>query len=139
MTMNPIIESMNHYAHANRWAIDGGPVRGLSTGQLEFPLIWHQPLALTGKIGHNEGVLTYKFSFLLLEKGGNCNALQKEEVRCRLEQHALGMVRTLERHEQVRQVRLIGCRPAESALTHYGEIALTVTLEVDTLFRHSAA
>jgi len=137
--MNPIIESMNHYASANRWSIDGGPVRGLSAGQLEFPLIWHQPLALTGKIGRNEGYLTYKFSFLLLEKGGNYDFIEKENVRSKLEQHALGLVHTLEKHERVRDVRLVSCLPAESALTHYGEIALTVTLEVDTLFHHSAA
>ena len=134
--MNPIIESMNNYACANRWSIDSGPARGLSAGQLEFPMIWHQPLALTGKIGRNEGYLTYKLSFLLLEKGEPGNVLKKEAVRERLEQHALGLVRTLENHERVRDVRLLSCLPAESALTHYGEIAMTVTLEVDTLFCH---
>ena len=137
--MNPIIESMNHYASANRWSIDGGPARGLSAGQLEFPLIWHKPLALTGKIGRSEGLLTYKLSFLMLEKIGNGDAAHRETVRERLEHHALGLVRTLENHERVHDVRLISCLPAESTLTHYGEIALTVTLEVDTLFQHPTA
>lgn len=137
--MNPIIESLNNYAHANDWTIDGGPARNLSAGQLEFPVIWHQPLALTGKIGRNEGFLTYKLSFLLLDKGGNCDSMKKEEIRERLEQHALGMIRTLENHARIRDVRLVSCRPAESALTHYGEIALTVTLEVDILFHHAPA
>jgi len=132
--MNPIIESMNNYASANRWSIDGGPVRGLSNGQLEFPMIWHQPLALTGKIGRREGYLTYKLSFLLLEKGGNYNAGLQEEVRERLEKHALGLVDTLENHDQVLAVRLLSCVPNESAMTHYGEIAMTVTIEADILF-----
>ncbi|MCD8185520.1 MAG: hypothetical protein LUD68_03420 [Rikenellaceae bacterium] len=132
--MNPIIESMNNYAQANRWSFDGGPVRGLTSGQLKFPTIWHQPLALTGKIGRREGYLTYKLSFLLLEKGGNHTALEKENVREGLEKHALGMIHTLENHERVLNVRLISCLPTESALTHYGEIALTVTIEADILY-----
>lgn len=135
--MNPIIESLNNYASANDWTIDGGAARNLSAGQLEFPVIWHQPLALTGKIGRNEGYLTYKLSFLLLDKGGNSDSMRKEEVRERLEQHALGMIRTLEGHAQVRDVRLISCKPAESTLTHYGETALTVSIEVDILFCHT--
>ena len=132
--MNPIIESMNNYASANSWSIDGGPVRGLANGQLEFPMIWHQPLALTGKIGRREGYLTYKLSFLLLEKGGNYNTGQKEEVRERLEKHALGLIHTLENHERVLDVRLLSCAPSESAMTHYGEFAMTVTIEADIPF-----
>lgn len=135
--MNPIIESMNNYAYANRWAIDGGNVKNLSSGQLQFPMIWHQPLALKGKIGRNEGFLTYKLSFLLLEKSGNKNSTQKEETREVLEKHALGLVKTLENHERIQDVRLISCLPTESAMTHYGEMAMTVTLEVDTLFSFS--
>jgi hypothetical protein len=134
--MNPIIESMNRYAHANRWAVDGGPVRGLSAGQLTFPLVWHQPLALTGKIGRGEGLLTYKFSFLLLDNSGGEN---KEDIRQRLEQHALGMIRTLENHPRVHDVRLVGCQPVESPLTHYQESALTVSIEADVLFCHPSA
>ncbi len=137
--MNPIIESMNHYASANRWAIDGGPVQGLSSGQLEFPLIWHEPLALTGKIGRNEGYLTYKLSFLLLERRENGHVLQREAIREKLERHALGLVRTLENHERVRDVRLVSCLPAEAAMTDYGETAMTVSLEVDTFFCYPAA
>jgi len=132
--MNPIIESMNNYAQANRWSFDGGPVRGLSSGQLQFPTIWHQPLALTGKIGRREGYLTYKLSFLLLEKGGNYDTIQKENVRELLEMHAIGMVHTMESHDRVLDVRLISCLPNETALTHYGEIALTVTIEADILY-----
>lgn len=135
--MNPIIESMNHYARANCWAVDPGPVRGLSAGQLTFPLVVHQPLALTGKIGRGEGVLTYKCSFLLLDKsrGGD----SAEELRERLEQHALGMIRSLENHPRVHDVRLIGCQPAEAPLTLSRETALTVSIEVDVLFCHPAA
>ncbi len=135
--MNPIIESMNRYAAANRWSVDGGPARNLSAGQLEFPVLWHQPLALTGKIGRNEGYLTYKLSFLLLDKGGEGEGTAA--VCERLENHALGMIHTLENHPQVREVRLAGYQPAESSLTHYGETALTVTIEVDVLFFHSQA
>ena len=135
--MNPIIESMNHYAHANRWAIDSGPTRGLSGGQLTFPLVWHQPLALTGKIGRCEGLLTYKLSFLLLDKSGRGEG--KEDIRQRLEQHALGMIRTLENHPRVHDVRLVNCQPVESSLTHYQENALTVTIEADVLFAHTNA
>ena len=133
--MNPIIESLNRYASANRWSVGGGPARNLSAGQLEFPVVWHQPLALTGKIGRNEGFLTYKLSFLLLDKSTDEEA--KENVFQRLENHALGMIRTLENHPQVRDVRLMGCKPAESSLTNYGETALTVSIEVDIFFRHS--
>ncbi|MDL2230250.1 hypothetical protein LJB87_00455 [Alistipes sp. OttesenSCG-928-L06] len=132
--MNPIIESMNDYAQANHWAIDGGNTQNLASGQLEFPMIWHQPLALKGKIGRKEGYLTYKLSFLLLEKGGNYNAMQQEDVRERLEKHALGIVATLENHNRVIDVRLLSCAPAEAAMTDCGEIAMTVTIEADILF-----
>ena len=135
--MNPIIESLNRYAAANRWNVDGGPARNLSAGQLEFPVVWHQPLALTGKIGRNEGFLTYKLSFLLLDRGTGDEA--KENIRQRLENHALGMIRTLENHPQVRDVRLLGCKPAESSFTSYGETALTVSIEADIFFFHPTA
>ncbi|MDR0954542.1 MAG: hypothetical protein LBM20_04075 [Rikenellaceae bacterium] len=134
--MNPIIESLNNYAAANRWSIDGGTARNLAVGQLEFPVIWHQPLALTGKIGRNEGVLTYKLSFLLLDGEEGRDHGCREEIRERLEQHALGMIRTLENHARVQAVRLVSCRPAEATLTHYGETALTVTIEADVLYCH---
>jgi len=51
------------------------------------------------------------------------------------------LVHTLENHDRVQDVRLISCIPAASAMTHYGETALTVTLEVDVLFcsSHSPA
>jgi len=87
--MNPIIESMNDYARANRWAVDGGPARHLSGSQLEFPMIWHQPLALTGKIGRNEGWLTYKLSFLLLDKGCGKSYTAHHGLQDTLAKHSL--------------------------------------------------
>ncbi len=132
--MNPIIESLNRYAAANRWSVGGGPARHLSAGQLEFPVLWHEPLALTGKIGRNEGFLTYKMSFLLLDRGDESES--PENIRQRLENQSLGIIRTLENHARVRDVRLIACKPAESSLTRYGETAITVSIEVDIFFHH---
>lgn len=134
--MNPIIESLNRYAAANRWSVDGGPARNLSAGQLDFPVLWYQPLALTGKTGRGEGCLTYRLTFLLLDKADG-GGEQRQAILDRLETHALGIVRTLENHRQVREVRLLDCRPAEAALTHYGETALRITIEADVLFCHT--
>ena len=131
--MNPIIESLRAYGESNRWSVGGGPVQQLTARKLEFPLLWHEPLSLTGKKGLTEGTLHYKAVFHLLERtdGNQTDANEQPE---RLEKRALEAIATLENHSRVRTINLVSCIPARSPLTQYGETAVTVTVEAEILY-----
>lgn len=132
--MNPIIEAMKAYSAGRNVAIAGGAARQMAMQKLEFPLIWHEPVVLTGKSGMQEGTLTYKIKFHWLEKNGNHSAEALEAIREKIEKRVLDLVGTIENHSRVRSVRLISCTPAESELTHYGEIALSAQIEAEVMF-----
>lgn len=134
MRTNPIVEAMRGYAQQAHVAIAGGPPHTLTARKINFPLIWHEPLTLTGKNGRQEGILTYRIKLHWLEKDRNYSAEEQEDVRNEIERNILRLIATLENHSHIQCVRLLSCTPAESALTHYGEIALSVTLEADILF-----
>ncbi|MDR2937186.1 MAG: hypothetical protein LBU80_07620 [Rikenellaceae bacterium] len=129
-----LIKAISDFARERGIEFRSGFTNQMTLSKLAFPLIWLEPLVLTGKRGRKEVRSNYRVKLHLLELDRNFPQQEKDEVWNSLADRLVELHDTLGEHPQVIAIRNLECRPDQTRWTNYGELSVTASFEAETLF-----
>ncbi len=129
-----LIKAISDFAHERGIEFRSGFTSQMTLSKLAFPLIWLEPLALTGKRGRKEVRSSYRIKLHLLELDRNFPQQEKDKVWNELADRIIELYDTLGEHPQVTAISHLECRPDQTRWTNYGELSVTASFEAETLF-----
>ncbi|MFI3265697.1 MAG: hypothetical protein R3Y15_00920 [Rikenellaceae bacterium] len=111
-----------------------GDAKRISRELNAVPAAWLTPIEAVGVSGVMQGEITYKVTLKLIEIDRHLDEQGKQEMICKMEQHAMSIYRELCQNIDVKSVSDLKWSPMEYVYTAQGEISLNISMLVSTVF-----
>lgn len=132
MTLD-IIKAISDYARSYKMEFMSGFASQMTESKLTFPLIWLEPLTLCDRTGRKDASAKFKVKLHIMQLDQNFPKKPLEQAWEEMTIIAINLFDVLEDNPNFIATKNLICSPTTSRMTNYGELAVTVTFEIETL------